>query len=53
MREAAVIPRILADDLQPFATVPRHLENFEYVFNLTHEHMEDMGANMAPSKSVT
>lgn len=43
MREAAVMPRIVADDLQRFATGPRHPEHFEYVFNLTHEHLVDMG----------
>jgi hypothetical protein len=53
MRKAAVAPRILADDLQIFAAGPRHLENMSYAFDLTHEHMEDMGANIAPTKSIT
>ena len=53
MREAAVIPRILADDLQIIAAGPHHLENFEYAFDLTHEHLEDMGAKLAPAKSIT
>ena len=53
MREAAAIPRILADDLQVITTGPNHLEHFEYVFDLTHEHLEDMGAKLAPAKSVT
>ena len=53
MREAAVMPRILADDLQIFASGPRRLENLEHAFNLTHEHLEDMGAKIAPAKPVT
>ena len=53
MRAVAVVPRILADDLQIFTSGPRHLENLRYAFDLTHEHMEDMGAKIAPTKSVT
>ena len=53
MKEAAATPRILADDLQIITAGPRHLENLRYAFDLTHEHMEDMGAKIAPSKSVT
>ena len=30
VREAAVMPRILAGDLQIFASGPRRIENFEY-----------------------
>ena len=48
MREAAVVPRILADDLQIIATGPNHLENFEHAFDKTHEHLHDMGARLAP-----
>ena len=46
-------PRILAYDLQIFTSGPRRLENLRYAFDLTHEHMEDMGAKIAPTKSVT
>ena len=53
MKAAAATPRILADDLQIFTTGPRHLENLTYAFDLTHKHMEDMGARIAPTKSVT
>ena len=53
MREAAVVPRILADDLQIIATAPKHLEHFEYAFDLTHEHLDDMGAKLEPATSVT
>ena len=50
MRDAAVIPRILADDRQIFATGPRRVESFEYAFNLAHEHLDDTGAKIAPYK---
>ena len=54
MREAAVKPRILADDLQILAMAmgPRHLEHFEFGFDATHKHLHDMGARMAPKKSI-
>ena len=53
MRSMAVKPRVLADDLQILATGPRHLELFEQAFDSTHEHLEDLGAKMAPNKSMT
>ena len=53
MKACAATPRILADDLQILTTGPRHLENLTYAFDLTHKHMEDMGARIAPTKSVT
>ena len=53
MKEAAVKPRILADDLQLLARGPNHLEQFQYAFDATHKHLHDMGAKIAPKKSVT
>ena len=52
MRQAAVVPRILADDLQILARGPNHLSHFEYAFDATHKHLYDMGARIAPKKSV-
>ena len=48
MKQAAVVPRILADDLQISARGPNHLEHFEYAFDATHKHLYDMGARIAP-----
>ena len=53
MTAVAVVPRILADDLQIFSSGTRRLENLAYAFDLTHKHMEDMGAMIAPTKSIT
>ena len=53
MKAVAVIPRILADDLQIFTAGERHIENLTYPFDLTDKHMEAMGARIAPTKSVT
>ena len=53
MKSIAVKPRILADDLQIIASGTRHLELFELAFDTTHEHLEDLGANIAPKKSMT
>ena len=50
MRQLAVQPRILADDLQIISTGTRHLEHFQYAFTKTHEHIADMGAKIAPHK---
>ena len=48
----AVTPRIPADDLQLLCTGSRRLENFEFGFNETHTHLADMGAKLAPKKSI-
>ena len=53
MKLYAVKPRILADDLQLLCTGDNHLENFEYGFTKTHKHIEDLGARLAPNKSMT
>ena len=53
MDSVGMIPRILADDLFIFSSGEEHLERLEHAFDLTHEHMEDMGAKIAPSKSMT
>ena len=53
MESVGAIPRILADDLFTFRSGKKHLEKLECAFDLTHEHMEDMGAKIAPTKSVT
>ena len=52
MEMSAVTPRILADDLQLLCTGNRHLVDFEYVCNETHTHFTDMGAKLAPKKSI-
>ena len=52
MRSLAAIPRVLADDLQLLAPGPQHLKTFEYAYNKTHEHPFDMGARLAPTKSI-
>ena len=53
MKQRAVKPRILADDLQIISTGTRHIEHFIHAFDKTHEHMEDMGARIAPQKCTT
>ena len=53
MKTMAVKPMILADDLHILATGPRHLEWFTHAFDKTHLHLMDMGARIAPSKSLT
>ena len=52
MRGCGIKPRILADDLQLLGTGGNHLSIFEYGFNKTHQHLTDMGAKLAPSKSI-
>ena len=53
MRRCAVIPRVLADDLQLLCTGENHLKIFEYGFTQTHKHIHDLGAKLAPKKSTT
>ena len=53
MEEMEVISRILADDLFIFYSGEEHLSKIEEAFDATHKHMEDMGAKVAPTKSVT
>ena len=36
--------------MQVISTGTRHLEHFQYAFSKTHEHLEDMGAKIAPQK---
>ena len=48
MRAIEVKPRILADDLQLMAMGEGHLERFKMGFDLTHIHLEDLGALLAP-----
>ena len=40
-------------DLQLIATGSKHCEVFEYAFNKTHIHMDDMGALSATKKCMT
>ena len=47
MRGCAVKPRVLADDLQILSQEFNHLGDFEYAFNNTHKHIEDMGGDWA------
>ena len=53
MKALGVQPRLLADDLQLLSTGTRHLEHFEHAFTKTQEHLEDMGAKIAPQKCYT
>ena len=53
MRSMAVKPKLLADDLQILCTGPNRLKLFEAGLTKTQEHLEDMGARLAPSKSMT
>ena len=53
MQRAAVEPRVLADDLLLMATGANSLKLFEYAYNATHKHLEDMGAKVAPNKCLT
>ena len=52
MKQAAVVPRILADDLQILARGANRLNRFENASDATHKHLYDMGARVAPKKSV-
>ena len=52
MKAMATYPRVLADDLQLIATGPRHADTFQCAFDTTHTHLHDMGAKLAPSKSI-
>ena len=53
MQAMKVKPRILADDLQLMATGSNHLSKFKEAFDATHKHLEDLGAKLAPKKSIT
>ena len=50
MKQLAVNPRLLADDLQILSTGSRHAKHFELAYNRTHLHLEEMGARIAPQK---
>ena len=51
MRRAAVEPRVLADDLLIMATGDHSLKLFQYAYNATRKHLEDMGAKVAPENA--
>ena len=53
MKSLGVQPRLLADDHQILSIGTRHLEHVEQAFDKTHEHLEDMGARIAPQKCYT
>ena len=44
---------MLADDLQLLGTGTRHAERFQDAFDKTREHLEDLGAKLAPARSMT
>ena len=52
MRSYSVKPRLLADDLQVIPTGPNHLKMFQRAFDKTREHLEALGAKLAPTKSL-
>ena len=47
-----VLPRILADDLQITAAGDEHLERLVEANDVTHRHLQDMGANISPTKCL-
>ena len=53
MKDLGVKPRFLADDLQLMCTGKNHLQGFAKAFHATHRHLEDLGAKLAPKKSIT
>ena len=53
MKNIAVQPRILADNLQLLCTGPNRLKLFGNGFAVTHEHLEDIGATIAPERTMT
>ena len=53
MKAMKVEPNILADDLQIISIGTRHAEHFQHAFDKTHERLEDLGATLAPAKSIT
>ena len=56
MGEVYVIQRILADDLQLMCTgegCKDQLRNFRDGFDATHKYLEDLGAKLAPKRSIT
>ena len=48
IKQLAVSPRLLADDLQLSCTGARHLDHFDYAYIKTHLHSEEMVARIAP-----
>ena len=52
MKALAAYPRVLADDLQLIVTGQKHATTFQHAFDMTHTHLHDMGARLAPSKSI-
>ena len=53
MHSIAGKPRLLADDLQILCTGANRLKLYEARFTKTQAHLQDMGATLAPSKSMT
>ena len=53
IKEMDIKPRILADDLQLMSTGEDHLAKFVGGFDATHKHLMDLGAKLAPKKSIT
>ena len=53
MRRLRAKPRILADDILVFAQGAHHESTFKQAFDATHSFIEDLGAQLAPSKSST
>ena len=53
MTSMGAIPRILADDIMLLTTGPDHLELFTDTFTATHKYLQDLGSQIAPTKSLT
>lgn len=53
MKSQGARPRILADDLLVATHGPDHCRKFQRVYNMTHKHIKDLGARLAPTRSYT
>ena len=52
MKDLDVTPRVLADDMLITSFGYKHLTKFEKALDHTHAYLKDMGAAIAPSKSL-
>ena len=53
MREMGIRPRVLADDLQLVAVGDNHLQDYTQAMDVTHRHLQEMGARVAPKKCIS
>ena len=50
--QGLIHPRVLADDLLLLGIGSGHFTAFVHAFNITHKYMQDIGAKIAPDKSL-